>query len=50
LEVIRERGGKPTLVLKGAARKIADGLGVKNVAVSITHTEAQAIAQVIFES
>ena len=50
LEVVRERGGKPTLVLKGVARKIADGLGVKNVAVSITHTEEQAIAQVIFES
>jgi holo-[acyl-carrier protein] synthase len=49
LEVVRVRGGKPTLVLKGEARKIADGLGVKNIAVSITHTEAQAIAQVIFE-
>ena len=49
LEVVRQRGGKPELVLKGEARKIADGLGVKNVAVSITHTEAQAIAQVIFE-
>jgi holo-[acyl-carrier protein] synthase len=49
VEIVRHRGGKPTLVLKGAARKIADGLGVKNIAVSITHTEAQAIAQVIFE-
>ncbi|HEY4978956.1 MAG TPA: holo-ACP synthase [Candidatus Acidoferrum sp.] len=49
LEVVRVRGGKPTLALKGEARKIADGLGVKNIAVSITHTEAQAIAQVIFE-
>lgn len=49
LEVVRVRGGKPTLVLKGEARKIADAMGVKNIAVSITHTEAQAIAQVIFE-
>jgi holo-[acyl-carrier protein] synthase len=49
LEVVRVRGGKPTLALKGEAKKIADGLGVKNIAVSITHTEAQAIAQVIFE-
>jgi holo-[acyl-carrier protein] synthase len=49
LEVVRMRGGKPTLSLKGAAQKIADALGVKNIAVSITHTEAQAIAQVIFE-
>jgi holo-[acyl-carrier protein] synthase len=49
LEVVREMGGKPTLVLKGEARKIADSLGVKHLAVSISHTELQAIAQVIFE-
>ena len=49
LEIVRMRGGRPTLVLKGQARKIADALGVKNIVVSITHTEAQAIAQVIFE-
>lgn len=49
VEVVRARGGKPTLALKGEAKNIADRLGVKNIAVSITHTEAQAIAQVIFE-
>jgi holo-[acyl-carrier protein] synthase len=49
VEVVRVRGGKPTLALKGEAKKIADGMGVKNIAVSITHTETQAIAQVIFE-
>ena len=32
------------------ARKIADKLGVKNIAISITHTSKQAMAQVIFES
>jgi holo-[acyl-carrier protein] synthase len=50
VEVIRVRGGKPTLALKGEAKNIADRLGVKNIAVSITHTEEQAIAQVIFEA
>ncbi len=50
LEVVRQRGGRPTLTLKGEARKIADALGVKNIAVSITHTAEQAIAQVIFEN
>jgi holo-[acyl-carrier protein] synthase len=50
VEVIRVRGGKPTLALKGEAKNIADRLGVKNIAVSITHTEEQAIAQVIFET
>ncbi|HTZ49828.1 MAG TPA: holo-ACP synthase [Verrucomicrobiae bacterium] len=49
LEVVRERSGRPTLALKGEAKKIADTLGVKNIAVSITHTAEQAIAQVIFE-
>jgi len=49
LEVVRERSGRPTLALKGEAKKIADALGVKNIAVSITHTAEQAIAQVIFE-
>ena len=49
LEVVRQRGGRPTLSLKGEARKIADTLGVKNIAVSITHTAEQAFAQVIFE-
>jgi len=49
VEVVRQRGGRPSLALKGEAKKIADGMGVKNIAVSITHTSEQAIAQVIFE-
>jgi len=49
VEVVRPRGRRPTLELKGEARKIADALGVKNIALSITHTVEQAIAQVIFE-
>src|ERR1700739_1551339 len=47
--VVRQGGGRPSLELKGEARKIADAMGVKNIAVSITHTSEQAIAQVIFE-
>ncbi len=49
LEVVRQRGGRPTLELQGEAKKIADALGVKNIAISITHTAEQAFAQVIFE-
>ena len=49
VEVVRPRGGRPTLHLHGEARKIAEALGVKNTAVSITHTAEQALAQVIFE-
>jgi holo-[acyl-carrier protein] synthase len=49
-EVVREKGGRPTIRLDGEARKIAEELGVKRIALSITHTEAQALAQVIFET
>lgn len=49
LEVVREQSGRPTLALTGEAAKIAAHLGVKRISLSITHTEAQALAQVIFE-
>jgi holo-[acyl-carrier protein] synthase len=49
LEVVREKGGRPMLALAGEAAKIAKQLGVKHIALSITHTEKQALAQVIFE-
>ena len=50
VEVARQRGGRPILLLKGEAKKIADRLGVKNIAVSITHTSEEAFAQVVFEA
>jgi holo-[acyl-carrier protein] synthase len=50
LEVVRLRGGRPTICLHGEAKKIADALGVKNIALSITHSATQAIAHVIFEN
>ena len=49
LEVVREKSGRPALALAGEAAKIAERLGVKHIALSITHTESQALAQVIFE-
>jgi holo-[acyl-carrier protein] synthase len=50
LEVVREASGRPTMAISGQARKIAERLGVNRIVLSITHTEAQALAQVIFES
>jgi holo-[acyl-carrier protein] synthase len=50
IEVVREPSGKPTLKLSGAARAIAGQLGVKNIAITITHDGNTALAQVIFES
>jgi holo-[acyl-carrier protein] synthase len=49
IEVTREPGGKPTLRLSGVAREIADQLGVKHIAMTITHSGNLALAQVIFE-
>lgn len=49
IEVAREASGKPTLHLSGAARELADGMGVKNISLSITHSGNFALAEVIFE-
>ena len=50
IEVARDPSGKPTLHLEGAARQIADQLGVKNISLTITHSGNLALAQVIFEN
>lgn len=49
-EVTRVPGARPTIVFHGKAGEFAAKLGVKNAALSISHTEEQAIAQVILES
>jgi holo-[acyl-carrier protein] synthase len=49
-EVVRLPGGRPTIAFHGRAGEIASKLGVKNAALSISHTAEQAIAQVILES
>ena len=49
-EVTRLPGGRPTITFHGKAGEIAARLGVKNAALSLSHTEEQAIAQVILES
>jgi holo-[acyl-carrier protein] synthase len=49
-EVVRMPGGRPTITFHGRAAEFAAKLGVKNAALSISHTAEQAIAQVILES
>lgn len=49
-EVVRMPGGRPTLKFHGKAAEFAGKLGVKNIALSLTHTQEQAMAQVILES
>ena len=48
--VVRMPGGRPTMSFHGKAGEFAAKLGVKNAALSISHTQEQAIAQVILES
>jgi holo-[acyl-carrier protein] synthase len=49
-EVVRKPGARPTIQFHGKAGEFAVRLGVKNTALSISHTQEQAIAQVILES
>lgn len=49
-EVVRMAGGRPTIAFHGKAGEFAAKLGVKNAALSISHTKEQAFAQVILES
>jgi holo-[acyl-carrier protein] synthase len=49
-EVGRMPGGRPTIVFHGKAAEVAVKLGMKNAALSLTHTKEQAMAQVILEN
>ena len=48
-EVANLTSGKPILRLHGEAARVAEGLGVKAVSLSITHTAALGMAHVILE-
>ncbi len=49
-EVTNLPSGRPTLQFHGEAAKFAEHLGVRNIALSITHTAAEGMAIVILES
>ncbi len=49
-EVVNLPSGRPTLHFHGRAADVAAKLGVRHVALSITHTKEQALAQVILEN
>lgn len=49
LEVVNRPGGRPTLQLSGAAAQRAAQMGVRRVALSLTHTATDALAEVIME-
>ena len=49
LELLRDPGGAPRLVLHGAARGRAESIGVTTIHVTLTHTRTAAAAVVILE-
>ncbi len=49
-EVTNLPSGRPTLRFHGVAAQFAEKLGVRNVALSITHTSTEALAYVILEA
>ena len=48
-EVANLPSGRPTLRLHGAAKDIAENMGVKHISLSMTHTAENGMAFVIFE-
>ena len=50
IEVVRRKGQRPTIQFHGVAAEIAEKLGTRNLALSVTHTSEQALAHVILES
>lgn len=49
IEVAHAPGGRPILRLLGKTAEIAREFGVKQISLSLTHTESTAMAVVIFE-
>ena len=49
IEVGREPSGRPTISFSGRAAEFAARLGVRQAALSLSHTSEQAIAHVILE-
>ena len=49
IETMRAPSGQPLLKLKGAAKQQADALGVKQIHISISHSQRYAVAQAVAE-
>lgn len=47
VEVVREASGRPSVLLAGRLREMAEGMGVKETLVSFSHDGAHAVAQAI---
>lgn len=49
IEVVREASGRPSLKFHGRAAEMAQRLGVRNAALSLTHSNDTAMASVVLE-
>ena len=49
IEVLPNEWGKPIITFTGKAHEIVEQLGANNLLITITHTQQQAMAQVILE-
>ncbi|MFQ5912522.1 MAG: holo-ACP synthase [Nitrospinota bacterium] len=49
VEVVRTEKGPPTLLFSGAAKELAEALGVRRAHLSISHTRGLAMASVVLE-
>ena len=47
IEIINNAAGQPEVTLAGEVKRIADGLGIEQISVSITHTANFAIASAV---
>ena len=50
IEVVRERGSRPTIRLHGKAAAYAESLGIRRFHLALTHTAETAMAEVVAEA
>ena len=50
IEILNEKSGKPKIFLHGKALKIANTNKIKNIFISISHTDIIAMSQVLLET
>ena len=50
IEVVRRRGGRPTIHLQGRASRVAERMAAREIALSLSHSQEYAVAFVVMET
>ena len=50
IEVVRRRGGAPSIHLQGRASRVAERMAVSHVALSLSHSREYAVASAVMET